>query len=290
LPGYTEEEKLQIAFKYLIPRQIEENGLEKDRIKFSKHAVSYIISGYTRESGLRNLERLIGTVCRKTARKVAEGIDKKFVITEKSINKLLGPKKYDFKDELIKNELGVVTGLAWTQFGGEILFVECTRYKGKGNMVLTGQLGNVMKESARAALTHVRSIADKYDIDDEDFNKYDVHIHVPAGATPKDGPSAGITIATAILSVFTGALVKKEVAMTGEITITGNVLPIGGLKEKLFAAKRIGVKKVLVPKKNEKDLIKLPKSIKDSLEIIFVEKFNEVADIALDFSDKNNVK
>lgn len=285
LSGYTEEEKGKIAYKYLIPRQIEENGLGMDMIKFAHSAVGKIVSGYTRESGLRNLERLIGTVCRKTARKVAEGSKKKFFITSKSLPKMLGPVKYDFKDELIANELGVVTGLAWTQFGGEILFIECTRYKGKGGMVLTGQLGDVMKESARAALTHVRSIAGNYGVDDKDFIEYDIHIHVPAGATPKDGPSAGITIATAILSVFTGRLVKKDIAMTGEVTITGNVLPIGGLKEKLFAAKRLGIKTVIVPKKNEKDLIELPKTIKDSLEIVFATTFTDVVDVALEKKD-----
>ena len=282
ISGYTEEEKLKIAFKYLIPRQIEENGLKPENLKFTKPAVKSIIEGYTRESGLRNLERNIGTVCRKIARKKLESGKEHFVITQKSIKSLLGPKKYDREEELFKDELGIATGLAWTQVGGEVLFIECTKYKGKGNLILTGHLGDIMKESARAALTYIKSIAEEYNIKEDNFTKYDVHIHVPAGATPKDGPSAGITIATALMSVFTGRLVKKDVAMTGEITITGKVLPIGGLKEKLFAAKRLGVETVVIPKKNEKDLEKLPKSIKESMKIISVENFKEVINIALE--------
>jgi ATP-dependent Lon protease len=282
ISGYTEEEKLKIAFKYLIPRQVEENGLKPEIIKFTKPAVKGIIEGYTRESGLRNLERLIGTVCRKIARKTLETGKTHFVITEKSLNKLLGPKKYVREEDLFKNEIGIATGLAWTQVGGEVLFIECTKYKGKGNLILTGHLGDIMKESARAALTHIRAIADKYKIKEDAFTKYDIHIHVPAGATPKDGPSAGITIATALMSVFTGKLVKKDVAMTGEITITGKVLPIGGLKEKLYAAKRLGIKTAIIPKKNEKDLEKLPRSIKESLNIVSVENFEEVIKIALE--------
>lgn len=279
IPGYTEEEKINIAEKYLIPKQCRENGIEL--LKFRRSAILKVVSGYTRESGLRNLERNIGTVCRKVARKVAEkGVFKK-TITEKDIIKFLGPEKFYPEDELKNNEVGVVTGLAWTPYGGDVLFVECNKYKGKGNLVITGQLGDVMKESARAALTYVRSIADRYNINEEDFEKHDIHIHVPAGAIPKDGPSAGITMALAILSIFSGKKVNKEVAMTGEITIRGKVLPIGGLKEKLLAAKRMNVKRVIIPKKNENDLIKLPKYIKNSFEICTVEKFDEVAALAL---------
>jgi len=279
IPGYTEEEKVNIAEKYLIPKQCKENGI--DLLKFRKSAILKVVSGYTRESGLRNLERNIGTVCRKVARKVAEeGVFKK-TITENDIIKFLGPEKFYPEDELKNNEVGVVTGLAWTPYGGDVLFIECTKYKGKGSLVITGQLGDVMKESARAALTYVRSIADRYNINEEDFEKNDIHIHVPAGAIPKDGPSAGITMAVAILSIFSGKKVNKEVAMTGEITIRGKVLPIGGLKEKLLAAKRMNVKTVIIPKKNENDLIKLPKYIKNSLQIYTVENFDEVAEIAL---------
>ncbi|WP_022852040.1 endopeptidase La [Limisalsivibrio acetivorans] len=281
IPGYTEEEKLKIAEKYLVPRQIDENGLSEERVNFTKPSLMHIIEGYTRESGLRNLERYVGTVCRKVGRQVAEGKDKNFRITEKTVEKFLGPVKYLDDDELQDNEIGIATGLAWTPVGGEVLFVECTRYPGKGNLTVTGQLGDVMKESSKAALTYIRNIAEKYGIDPEEFSKYDIHLHVPAGAIPKDGPSAGITMATAILSTFAKKPVNKSVAMTGEITITGKVLPIGGLKEKLLAAKRHGITKALIPKKNEKDIANLPQNVKKSLEIISVERFEQVAENAL---------
>lgn len=281
IPGYTEVEKYSIAEKYLIPKQLAENGIDENNIKFTKNAVLKIISGYTRESGLRNLERTIGTVCRKVARKVAEGKNKKVTITNKNLSELLGPEKFYPEDELKNNEVGVVTGLAWTPYGGDVLFIECTKYKGKGNLVLTGQLGDVMKESARAALTFVRSIAGVNEIDEEDFEKYDIHLHVPAGAIPKDGPSAGVTMATAILSVFSGRKVRKDLAMTGEITIRGKVLPIGGIKEKILAAKRQHVSTIVVPIKNKNDVAKLPKYITKSVNIIFVENFEEIAAVAL---------
>jgi len=282
IPGYTEEEKIKISEKYLIPRQINENGLEKYSVRFSKKAVSALIAGYTRESGLRNLERTIGTVCRKIGRKIAEGDHQSsFLVTDKSLEKYLGPEKFEGDAELMDNEVGTVTGLAWTPVGGEVLFVECTKFKGKGVLNVTGQLGDVMKESARAAFTYVRTIGDKFSINPEDFENLDLHIHVPAGAIPKDGPSAGITMATALVSCFTGRKVDKKVAMTGEITITGKVLPIGGLKEKLLAAKRHGIEKVLVPAKNEKDLRNLPKYVKNALKIVYVSQFEEVVDHAL---------
>lgn len=282
IPGYTEEDKIQISNKYLIPRQKSDNGLDGYKVKFSKNALSMLISGYTRESGLRNLERTIGTVCRKIARQIAEGDKKKsFLITEKSIEKHLGAEKFSHDEELKDDEVGTVTGLAWTPVGGDVLFVECGRFKGKGNLTVTGQLGDVMKESSKAALTYVRSIAGKYNVDPEEFEKNDIHIHVPAGAIPKDGPSAGITMATALISCFTGRKVNKKVAMTGEITITGKVLPIGGLKEKLLAAKRHGIETVLVPAKNEKDLRNMPKNVKTALNIIYVSQFDEVIDHAL---------
>ncbi|PLX66104.1 MAG: endopeptidase La [Denitrovibrio sp.] len=282
IPGYTEEEKVKIAEKYLIPRQKSENGLDDYELRFSKNSLSALISGYTRESGLRNLERTIGTVFRKIGRKIAEGDKRKsFMVTDKALEKYLGPEKFTGDEELKENEVGTVTGLAWTPVGGEVLFVECTKFKGKGVLNVTGQLGDVMKESARAAFTYVRTIGDKFDIDPEDFEKLDIHIHAPAGAIPKDGPSAGITMATALVSCFTGRKVNKKVAMTGEITITGKVLPIGGLKEKLLAAKRHGIEKVLVPAKNEKDLRNLPKYAKNALEIVYVSQFEEVIEHAL---------
>lgn len=209
IPGYIEEEKIQIAKKYLVPRQIVENGLKPDQLFITDKILSFIISGYTRESGLRNLERLVGTICRKVARRVATGEDKIFKITKNNVIKYLGPVKYYEEDELKENEVGIVTGLAWTPYGGDVLFIESAKYKGKGNLVLTGQLGDVMKESARAALTFVRSIAEKYNIEPKLFEEHDIHLHVPAGAIPKDGPSAGITMATAIFSLFSGKKVKK---------------------------------------------------------------------------------
>ncbi len=281
IPGYTEEEKLIISERYIIPKQIEEHGLKDYSVKFDKSAVFEIISGYTRESGLRKLEQLIGKVCRKIGRQIVEKKGEKFQVTKRSVDKYLGVPDYSGEDELKKNDVGIVTGLAWTPVGGEVLFVECTRFVGKGAMIVTGKLGDVMKESSQAALTYIKTIAEQYGISAEEFSKYDYHIHVPAGAIPKDGPSAGVTIATAILSMVLNKPVKKSVAMTGEITITGKVLPIGGLKEKLLAAKRIGVKTVIIPKKNEKDIIKLPKYVKSALEIIPVETYEEVAKVAI---------
>lgn len=280
LPGYTEEEKIKIAKKFLIPRQIEENGLKSMRIRIGLSAIKLIIEGYTRESGLRNLERNIATVCRKIARKVAEGKSKSFLITSDATVKYLGPIQFIGDEELQKNEIGIATGLAWTPVGGEVLFIECTKYPGKGELILTGQLGDVMKESARAALTYIRAIAKNYNIKESEFTKSDIHLHVPAGAIPKDGPSAGITIATSILSVFSGMNIRKEVGMTGEITITGKVLPIGGIKEKLLAAKRIGLKTIILPEKNRKDFVQLPNYIKKTFNIFFVKYFDEIPDIA----------
>ncbi len=283
IPGYTEEEKLAIAEKYIIPRQIKENGLKSGNVRFERQAVLAMIEGYTRESGLRKLEQTAGKVCRKIGRLIVEGKGTSFKVTPRSLTKYLGPAPFRGEDELKSNDVGIVTGLAWTPVGGEVLFVECTRFGGKGGLILTGMLGDVMKESSQAAFTFVKTISGKYGIDPEDFRKYDFHLHVPAGAIPKDGPSAGITMATALLSVLTGKPVRKDVAMTGEITITGKVLPIGGLKEKLLAAKRIGVKTVIIPKKNESDLIKLPKYVKSALKIIPVENYEEVSSIAIMF-------
>ncbi|MDR2883479.1 MAG: endopeptidase La [Deferribacteraceae bacterium] len=281
LAGYTEEEKLAIVKKYIIPRQVEESGLTDENITFEDEAIKLIISGYTRESGLRRLEQVVGTVCRKIGRAIVEKKGKSFNITAKNLSKYLGARDFQDEDELKTNEVGIVTGLAWTPVGGEVLFVECTKFQGKGGFIQTGMMGDVMKESTRAALTYVRSIAPKYGVDDKEFSEFDIHIHIPAGAIPKDGPSAGITMATAIMSVVTGRAVKKDLAMTGEITITGKVLPIGGLKEKLFAAKRLGVKTVIIPQKNAQEVKKMPKSITKSLKIIPVSMFDEVLEIAL---------
>jgi ATP-dependent Lon protease len=276
LPGYTEEEKLQIALRHLVPKQIKEHALNDKRIAFTKGAIQQIISLYTREAGVRNLEREIASVCRKVARKVAEGKEKLFKITSQNIEMYLGPPKI-FRDQLLKKDrIGVATGVAWTAAGGEILFVEATMMKGKGGLILTGSLGEVMKESAQAALSYARAHASEYGIDSRIFSQNDFHIHIPEGAIPKDGPSAGVTMATALFSVCTNTKIKWDVAMTGEITLRGNVLPVGGIKEKVLAAQRAGIKKVILPLPSKKDLIDIPKKIKKDIEFVFVEKIDEV--------------
>ncbi|GAB6184324.1 endopeptidase La [Thermodesulfovibrio hydrogeniphilus] len=276
LSGYTEEEKLQIAKRYLIPKQLDEHGLTTNQLKISDSAVRYIITHYTREAGVRNLEREIANLCRKVAKYIVEGKKKKFYITPKNVSKLLGAPKYLPEEELKKDEVGVATGLAWTEAGGDVIYIEATLMKGKGQLILTGQLGDVMKESAQAALSYVKSKSKELKIDEKLFSTMDLHIHVPAGAIPKDGPSAGITMASAIASVFTGKPLRKDVAMTGEITLRGRVLPIGGLKEKVLAAKRMGIKTVILPKRNEKDLEDLPKYVKEGMRFILVESMDEV--------------
>jgi ATP-dependent Lon protease len=281
LAGYTEEEKLGIAKKYLLPRQMNENGITEKDISLSDQTLTHLISQYTRESGLRNLEREVANLCRKVARKIAEGRKGMIHITPSDLHKYLGPPRYLPEEERKKDEVGVTTGLAWTESGGEILFIEATTMKGKGNLTLTGHLGEVMKESAQAALSYVRSKADKLGINEEVFSNTDIHIHVPAGAIPKDGPSAGVTIATAITSAYTGRPVNKDVAMTGEVTLRGRVLPIGGLKEKTLAARRAGIKKVIIPKLNAKDLEDIPKPVRKHLEFVFAEHMDEVLEAAL---------
>ena len=276
LSGYTEEEKLQIAKKYLIPKQIEEHGLNPSILKISDKAIRYIITHYTREAGVRNLEREIANLCRKVVKYVAEGKKKKFYLTAQKVPKFLGAPKYLPEEELKKEEVGVATGLAWTEAGGDVIYVEATIMKGKGNLILTGQLGDVMKESTQAALSYVKSKSNELKIDEKLFSTMDLHIHVPAGAIPKDGPSAGITMASAIASVFTGKPLRKDVAMTGEITLRGRVLPIGGLKEKVLAAKRMGIKTVIIPKRNKKDLEELPKYVKEGMKFILVESMDQV--------------
>ncbi len=281
LAGYTEEEKKGIALKYLIPRQLNENGVTDKDIIISDQALTQLISQYTRESGLRNLEREVANICRKVARKIAEGKKGPIHITPKELHRYVGPPRYLPEEEREKDEVGVATGLAWTETGGEILFIEATTMKGKGSLTLTGHLGEVMKESAQAALSYVRSKAPNLGIKEDVFGKTDLHIHVPAGAIPKDGPSAGVTMGTAITSALTGRPVSKDIAMTGEITLRGRVLPIGGLKEKTLAARRAGIKTVIVPKRNAKDIEDIPKIVRKSLEIKFVEHMDEVLEIAL---------
>jgi len=281
LSGYTEQEKLGIAKRYLIPRQMAEHGITERQISIPDKTILQVISQYTREAGVRNLEREIGHLCRKVARKIAEGESGLFTITPSNLHQYLGVPKYLPEVEREKDEVGVVTGLAWTETGGDVLYIEATTMRGKGNLTLTGHLGDVMKESAHAALTYVRSRAGELGIKTEQFGKTDVHIHVPAGAIPKDGPSAGVTMATALASVFTNAPVKKDLAMTGEVTLRGRVLPIGGLKEKTLAAKRAGIKTMIIPKQNEKDLDDIPKNLKKDMKFIFVETMDEVISSAL---------
>jgi ATP-dependent Lon protease len=282
LAGYSEEEKLIIARKYLVKKQMEENGVGEKNIEFKDDGLKRLIGAYTREAGLRNLEREIGSVCRKIAREVAEGSEEKTVVTPKIVEKLLGPPKFLREDELEKNEIGITTGLAWTQFGGEILYIEAEKMKGKGGLTLTGQLGDVMKESATAAMSFARAHAKDLGISEDYFAEHDIHVHIPAGAIPKDGPSAGITLATAIISLLTEIPVRKDVAMTGELTLLGKVLPIGGLKEKSLAAMRQGIRDIVIPFRNLKDLEDIPEEFRKKLNFIPVKNLSEVLAVALE--------
>lgn len=282
LSGYTDEEKLKIARKYLLPRQIEENGITKSDIEISNKAILSIIHHYTREAGLRNLEREIANICRKVAKKIAEGNHKsKTKVSTANLYKFLGVPKFLDEEGIHELQVGVTTGLAWTQYGGEILHIEASIMKGKGQLTLTGQLGDVMKESAQAALTYSRANAKRLGIKETIFKDHDIHIHVPAGAIPKDGPSAGVTMATSLISVLTDVPVRWDVAMTGEITLRGKILPIGGLKEKLLAAIHAGIKTVCIPFENKKDLSELPRHIKGKLRIIPVKRMDEILPVAL---------
>lgn len=276
LPGYTTEEKLAIAKQYLVPKQFEANGLKEENLKITDDAINVLISDYTREAGLRNLEREIGTVCRKIAKEVASGKEGIVEVNAKNIIDFLGPVKFFAEVAERTIESGVATGIAWTQSGGEILFIESTRMPGSGKLTITGQLGDVMKESAQAAMSYVRSKTKELGISIKDYSKYDYHIHVPAGAIPKDGPSAGVTMAISLISLFKGESTKAYVAMTGEITLRGIVLPVGGIKEKVLAAKRAGITTVILPKKNEKDLIEVPEKAKEKMTFQFVEKVDEM--------------
>lgn len=280
LSGYSQEEKLEISKRYLIPKQMNENGITKDHVEFHDEGVISVIDGFTREAGLRNLERQIGSLCRKVAKKIATGESVKTHILSKSVEDMLGPAHYSREDINELDEVGVATGLAWTAVGGEILFIEATKMKGRG-ITLTGQLGDVMKESAQAAFAYIRANSAKLGIDDKVFDEFEVHIHLPAGAVPKDGPSAGITLATTIVSILTGTLISKDIAMTGEITLTGKVLPIGGLKEKALAAMRCGIETIIIPWKNVKDLKDIPDEYRKKLNFVPVKNIFEVLEIAI---------
>jgi ATP-dependent Lon protease len=284
LAGYTEEEKLQIAKRYLVPRQIERNGLKRSQLSFTDSGLKAIIEGYTREAGVRQLEREIGSAARKVARRVAEGTNSARVsVTEPRVRELLGRRRFFYETRRRTSRPGVATGLAWTPVGGDVLFIEATSMPGSGKLTITGQLGEVMRESAEAAASYVRSNASAIvpDLSDHWFAEHDIHIHVPAGATPKDGPSAGITIATALASLLSERPVRSDMAMTGEITLTGQVLPIGGLKEKALAAQRYGIKRVIAPALNEQDLEELPAHLREELELVFVSEMYQVLELAL---------
>jgi len=282
LPGYTEYQKMGIAKGFLIPRQLKEHGLENEQIEFTDDAIRKIIREYTREAGVRNLEREIASIIRKIAKGIAEGsITEKVLVKAEDISKYLGPERYTFGMKGEKDEIGVATGLAWTEAGGDILFVEALVVEGKGNLILTGKLGEVMQESAKTALSYVRSRLKDLNVSYELLEKSDIHVHVPSGAIPKDGPSAGVTIATAIASALTRKPVKKDIGMTGEITLRGKVLPVGGIREKVLAAHRAGLTAVIMPKENKKDLEEIPEEVKKEMTFYFVEHADEVLNLAL---------
>lgn len=278
--SYTENEKLHIAKEHLLAKQMERNGIRPEQLAITDKAMAKIISGYTREAGVRNLERKLGEICRKAARPLYEGEKEKIKVTEQNLEKFLGKEKYSFDKKNDTDEAGIVRGLAWTSVGGDTLEIEVNIMPGKGEFQLTGQLGDVMKESAQAGISYIRSVSEEYHIPKKFFQENDIHIHIPEGAVPKDGPSAGITMATAMLSAITKTPVRADVAMTGEITLRGRVLPIGGLKEKTLAAKNAGIKTICVPKKNEKDIDEISPEIKKGLKIVFVEQMKDVLDVA----------
>jgi ATP-dependent Lon protease len=286
LSGYTEEEKLQIAKRHLVPKQLSENGLDGERIAFSEEALRLVVSQYTREAGLRGFERQISRICRKVAKLVAEGREGLTRITASNVPHYLGAPKFLGEDALKKDQVGVATGLAWTPTGGDVLFVEATVMRGKGELILTGTLGEVMQESARAALSYARSRASQFQIDESLFAGRDIHVHIPEGAIPKDGPSAGITMALAVISALTETPVRHNVALTGEITLRGNVLPVGGIKEKILAARRAKLDTVILPKTNAKDLDELPGYVRRNLDFRLVEHVDEVLKAALVDSGK----
>ncbi len=282
LLGYTLDEKLKIANRHLIPRQRKAHGLKSDQISFTKGAVRQIVAGYTREAGLRNLEREIATICRGVASKVAEEEIQSASIKVVNISKFLGPVRFTSEVKARISTPGIAMGLAWTPFGGELLFIEATAMKGQKGLTLTGQLGDVMKESATTALSFIRANADSLGIEEDFFEKRDIHIHVPAGAIPKDGPSAGVTMLTALTSLLTNKIIRKNLAMTGEITLRGQVLPVGGIKEKVLAAHRSGIKILILPLSNEKDLVDIPKKIQKEIRFHFVDKMKDVLKLAME--------
>jgi len=281
IPGYTEAQKVEIARRYLLPRQLTENGIPQGMLEVTKEALLEIIRSYTREAGVRQLERELGAICRKVAQQIAQGRTEPALVTLDSLQELLGPPRYRWQTAEEMDEVGVATGLAATPFGGDVLYVEATVVPGRGRLILTGKLGEVMQESAQAALTYTRSRAPTLDIPPSFFEKHDIHIHVPAGAIPKDGPSAGITMSTALLSAVTGRPVHKGVAMTGEITLRGRVLPVGAIRDKVLAAHRAGIRKVIIPKDNDKDLLEVPQDVRQEIKVFLVSHMDEVLDIAL---------
>ena len=281
LPGYSEDQKLMIAKEFLIPKQVSEHGLSSEFIEFNDEALQVIINSYTREAGVRNLEREIASVCRGVAKDVAQGIMGKVMVAPDILHKLLGPVKFFPEVAERTSEPGVATGLAWTPTGGDIIFVEATKMRGEKGLNLTGQLGDIMKESAQAALSYVRTKAKELGVEEDFFEKNDIHIHVPAGAIPKDGPSAGVTMLVALTSLLTNRPVRNDVAMTGEITLRGLVLPVGGIKEKVLAAARAGIQAIILPKKNEKDLEEIPERIRNQMEFKFIQRMDEAIDMAL---------
>lgn len=288
ISGYTENDKLLITKKHIVQRQIEANGITEENIRFTDEGLNFLISHYTREAGLRNLEREVGSVCRKVAKMVVMGEGKFLEINEQTVPEILGPPRFLRDEKLEDSQVGVVTGLAWTQAGGEVLYVEVLKYRGKGNLILTGQLGDVMKESAHAAMAYARAHYEELGIPSDFFEKWDVHVHLPAGAIPKDGPSAGITMTTALVSLMTDTPVRHDIAMTGEVTLQGRVLPVGGIREKCLAALTQGIRDVIIPMANQKDLADIPKEFKDKMNFICVENVDEVFAIALDKNAKAN--
>jgi ATP-dependent Lon protease len=281
LPGYTRDEKRNIARQFLVPKQLEEHGLKDTQIEVTDEAVAEVIDGYTREAGVRNLEREVGSIARGVAVKIAEGSKEKYVVKAAEVPEYLGPQKFMSEVAERTAEPGVATGLAWTPVGGDILFIEATKMPGKGSLVLTGQLGDVMKESAQAALSFVRAKAKWLGIEENFLDKTDIHVHIPAGAIPKDGPSAGVTMFTALASMLTGKPIRNDVAMTGEITLRGNVLPVGGIKEKILAAHRAGIKRIIMPDRNQKDMVDVPEQAKNEMEFFYVKKIDELLPLAL---------
>jgi ATP-dependent Lon protease len=290
IAGYTEREKLAIACNYLIPRQLRENGLRPGEVEFSDEAIQTVIREYTREAGVRNLEREIGAICRKVVTRLSEGNDEAHQISSDKVHEYLGrPHFLGTEEILIRTAIpGVATGLAWTPVGGDVLFIEATRMPGSKGFQVTGSIGNVMQESARAALSFVRSRTEELHLDPQFFENSDIHLHIPAGATPKDGPSAGVTMATALVSLISGRPVRPDVGMTGEITLRGQVLPIGGVKEKVLAAHRVGLKTIILPKRNEVDLEDLPEDVRQSLTFKPVDTVDEVLEIALEKKPARN--